>query len=165
MGNLRDELLKAKLVSEKDVQKAKRDEFKKKEEVGRRAVEDQKKKESETKEASARARRDEDRRREADRQRNEKERQTKFQARDIARKAALGKDKVGGTRRFYFIARDRRVPFLELSQEAALDLEHGKLAIVEVEGRKRDIIDWVVVPREAAQRVQALDAEAVRFLN
>ncbi len=165
MGSLRDELFKAKLVSDKDVSKARRDEHQEKKELGRKTVEEQKRKEQEAREAEARARREEDKRREQSRRAEESKKESRFKVRDLARGAALPSARTGGTRRFYFVARSNLVPYLEVSQETGLDLEHGRLAIVEVEGKRRDRVDFVIVPRDAAERIQALDAEAVRFLN
>lgn len=165
MGSLRDELFKAKLVTDKDLSKARRDEHQEKKELGRKAIEDQKRKEQETREAEARTRREDDKRREQSRRADESKKESRFKVRDIARSAALPSARAGGTRRFYFVARSNLVPFLEVSQETGLELEHGRLAIVEVEGKKRDRTDFMIVPRDAAERIHALEADAVRFWN
>jgi RNA recognition motif-containing protein len=68
-----------------------------------------------------------------------------------------------GARRFYFVARDNRIPFLDLSEELTGRLEKGLAAIVEVPGE--GIEDYTIVPRVVAQRMKSVDPESVRFLN
>lgn len=68
----------------------------------------------------------------------------------------------GGLRRWYFVARDGRVPFLEVSDEVARRLERGEVAIVEVPDQARE--EFVIVPRRLAVRIQALAPDLVRCL-
>jgi RNA recognition motif-containing protein len=68
-----------------------------------------------------------------------------------------------GARRFYFVARDNRIPFLDLSDELASRLEKGLAAIVEIPAQGID--DYTIVPRAVAQQMRSVDPELVRFLN
>ncbi len=68
-----------------------------------------------------------------------------------------------GARRFYFVTRDKRIPFLDLSDELTGRLEKGQAAIVEVPGSEED--DYTIVPRSVALQMQTIDPESVRFLN
>jgi RNA recognition motif-containing protein len=68
-----------------------------------------------------------------------------------------------GARRFYFVTRDNRIPFLDLSDELVSRLEKGMAAIVELPGE--DIDEYTVVPRAVARQMQSVDPESVRFLN
>ena len=66
-------------------------------------------------------------------------------------------------RRFYFVTRENKIPFLDLSDELTGRLEKGQAAIVEVPGD--DVVDYTIVPRAVARRMQSVDPESVRFLN
>lgn len=68
-----------------------------------------------------------------------------------------------GARRFYFVTRDNKIPFLDLSEELTSRLEKGMAAIVELPGERID--EYTVVPRAVARQMQSLDPESVRFLN
>jgi RNA recognition motif-containing protein len=68
-----------------------------------------------------------------------------------------------GARRFYFVTRDNKIPFLDLSDELTGRLEKGQAAIVEIPG---DVVDdYTIVPRAVARQMQSVDPESVRFLN
>jgi RNA recognition motif-containing protein len=68
-----------------------------------------------------------------------------------------------GSRRFYFVTRENKIPFLDLSDELTGRLEKGQAAIVEVPGD--DVVDYTIVPRAVARRMQSIDPESVRFMN
>jgi RNA recognition motif-containing protein len=68
-----------------------------------------------------------------------------------------------GSRRFYFVTRENKIPFLDLSDELTGRLEKGQAAIVELPGD--DAVDYTIVPRAVARRMQSVDPESVRFLN
>jgi RNA recognition motif-containing protein len=68
-----------------------------------------------------------------------------------------------GARRFYFVTRDDRIPFLDISEELTGRLEKGLAAIVEVPG---DVVEeYTIVPRAVARQMKSVDPESVRFLN
>ncbi len=69
-----------------------------------------------------------------------------------------------GARRFYFVTRENKIPFLDLSDELAGRLERGQAAIVEVPG-DGGVDDFTVVPRAVAETMRSVDPESVRFLN
>jgi len=68
-----------------------------------------------------------------------------------------------GARRFYFVTRENKIPFLDLSDELTGRLEKGQAAIVEVPGD--DVVDYTIVPRAVARQMQTIDPESVRFMN
>ena len=163
MGSLRDELLKAKLLSEKDVQRLKHEQRVEKKTLGREGLELKKASEAAERKREEAERRERDRKRELERQETRAREELRFKLRDLALSGQL-RDGIAGTRRFYFVARNGRIPFLEVSQEAGKDLEDGRLAVVEVPA-KAGPTQHVLVPREIAERMAALEPESVRFLN
>jgi RNA recognition motif-containing protein len=82
--------------------------------------------------------------------------------REMALESSL-KETGFGARRFYFVTRENRIPFLDLSDELAGRLERGLAAIVEIPGDGVD--DYTVVPRAVAETMRSVDPESVRFLN
>jgi RNA recognition motif-containing protein len=68
-----------------------------------------------------------------------------------------------GARRFYFVTRKNKIPFLDLSDELTSRLEKGQAAIVELPGSEPD--EYTIVPRSVAQQMKSVDPESVRFLN
>ncbi len=80
----------------------------------------------------------------------------------MVEEASLKETGFGG-RRFYFVTRENKIPFLDLSDELTGRLEKGQAAIVEVPGSEVD--DYTIVPRAVARQLQTIDPDAVRFLN
>lgn len=69
----------------------------------------------------------------------------------------------GGQRRWFFVARDGRVPFLEVGDEAGRLLADGRAGICELplpDGRVRHVL---VGGEKNLQTIQSLDLELVRF--
>ena len=63
-----------------------------------------------------------------------------------------------GARRFYFVTRDNKIPFLDLSDELTSRLEKGQAAIVELPGNGVD--EYTVVPRAVAQQMKSVDPDS-----
>jgi RNA recognition motif-containing protein len=71
-----------------------------------------------------------------------------------------------GARRFYFVTRENKIPFLDLSDELTGRLEKGQAAIVEAPGEgDEEVVDYTIVPRAVARQMQTVDPESVRFMN
>jgi len=68
-----------------------------------------------------------------------------------------------GARRFYYVARDGRMPFLDISDDLTSRLEKGLAAVVEIPGDENGEV--TIVPRAIAQQMKSVDPESVRFLN
>jgi RNA recognition motif-containing protein len=90
------------------------------------------------------------------------EEEVKERIRKMVEEASL-KETGFGARRFYFVTRENKIPFLDLSDELTGRLEKGQAAIVEVPGD--DVDDYTIVPRAVARQMQTVDPESVRFLN
>lgn len=162
MGSLKDELLKKGLADDKRARQLAHDEKARRNKLGKGAVDEERRRAEEDRLAKERGRRETDRAREAER--------TKEQAAKTARAALVQmiKDRavtsgIRGPRRWHFVTRDRKAPFLEVSDEAGKQLEAGRLAICEIPGA--DPEQFVVVPGETALRVAETAPEYVRFHN
>ncbi len=70
----------------------------------------------------------------------------------------------GGSRRWFFVARDGRVLFMELADDVAGMLVSGSAGIVESLGEHRDA-HVVVSPERALTTLQGIDSGVVRFWN
>jgi RNA recognition motif-containing protein len=90
------------------------------------------------------------------------EEEVKERIRNMVEDASL-KETGFGARRFYFVTRENKIPFLDLSDELTGRLEKGQAAIVEVPGD--DVDDYTIVPRSVARQMQTVDPESVRFMN
>ncbi len=81
---------------------------------------------------------------------------------ELVRKSSL-KENGFGSRRFYFVTRENKIPFLDISDDLTSRLERGMAAIVEVPGQEAE--EFTVVPRAVAQRMKTIDPDAVLFFN
>ncbi|MDX9724553.1 MAG: DUF2058 family protein, partial [Myxococcota bacterium] len=70
-------------------------------------------------------------------------------------------DDAGGRRRFHFEAADGRISFLNVSEIIGLQLERGKVAIVQ---QPEDAELHVLVTRDAAIKVTEVEPQLLRFL-
>ena len=161
MGNLRDELLKAKVLSQKDNKRIAHEQRVERTEKGREGVE-----------AEQRRHQEEIRRLMEERKARTREAQARLdEERQVAQRRAQIVDLVrshaqkpgGGNRRFHFVTRSGAIPFVTVDMDAGRKLEAGQLAIVEDLSVDRET--FVFVERAVAQKVQDVDREAVRFLN
>jgi uncharacterized protein YaiL (DUF2058 family) len=69
-----------------------------------------------------------------------------------------------GARRFYFVARGGRLPFLDISDDLASRLANGMAAVVQLPG-EGGVEEYSVIPRGLALRLKAIDPQMVRFFN
>lgn len=163
MGNLFDELKKAKLVDEKRARRLaheKRVEHQEKggdkgldEEARARQAEFEKRRKAEAEES-----------RQKDRARQEKlrEKERRAELEQLVASRALGRD-AEGRQRWHFEAEGGSLPFLPVNAAVARRLEAGELGIVRDPGQDRP--SFVLVPRDLAQRLGREIPGSVRFLN
>ena len=155
-GDLRDQLLKAGVVSKKQARKAAHEKRTRAKKIGRDAVETERATDKERVEAEREANRAQDRERERQREAARTARQTPLKAAQIVESGRL-EGRIHGPRRFYFESRDGRVPFLEVSDETAGRLEVGRAALVESsEGA------LTIIQPDAAHKIVALDPKWLR---
>ena len=68
-----------------------------------------------------------------------------------------------GNRRFHFVDRSGQIPFLELGEETIRGLVNGTLAVAEACGASNG--EFAVVTADAARALELLDPNFVRFWN
>ncbi len=68
-----------------------------------------------------------------------------------------------GNRRFYFVDREGRIPFLELGDPSIRGLSGGELAIIEARGEGEN--EYALVTGETAVVLQTMDPAVIRFWN
>ena len=162
MQNLRDQLLKARLIDRKTKKQADREARTKRKKEGYEAV------------VAAEAERDEaferkladQRKRDRKRERQREEERRASEARHRLRQLVLGglvPDRREGPRRFYFVTRAGRIPSVQVTDELGRELEAGRVAIVEVPFEKRERFE--LVTRDTARRLGEDGAPLIRFWN
>ena len=158
-GSLGDQLLKMGLVDEKQVRQAQHEQRTSRKRKGRKAVESEKASRAE----AARARRDDARREDRARSLAENEVAASHEGQNRVQQIVVSgrvEGRTNGRRRFYFEARDGRVPLLELSDELVDGLEAGRVAVAEgPDGRV------TLIKRSAAERVDEIDGTWIRTWN
>jgi hypothetical protein len=162
MGSLKDELLRKGLADDRRARQMAHDEKARRNRIGKDAVDEERRRQEEERVAHERERRDADRRRELERQKDDAARTALLGAAQMLRDHALTRG-VRGPKRFHFVSRARKIPFLELSDDAARRLENGHLAICEIPGSRPE--EFVVVSADTAQRLRETAPEYVLFQN
>ncbi len=162
MKTLKDQLLKAKLVSKKQVRKVEHEQRKRKKELGREGIEREKARLREEQEEKERLRREEQRRQEQRRKDEEMARAGLQRIRSLVTGADLSKFG-SGPNSFYFKASNGTIPCLEVSGAMAERLETGRAVIVELPGERAP--EFFIVPPDVAEQVQRATPDAVRFWN
>lgn len=162
MSDLREQLLKAGLVTSRQVRQAKHDDRVHRKEVGQPGLEAeraaQERAEAERREAKRRA----DREREETQRRRAAEQQVaeRLQARI---RAGWIREATAGAKRFFFVTGGGRITYLDLSDGAARRLLAGTAAIVETRGAVRG--EFCVVDASAAQSLAREHPDVLHFWN
>lgn len=162
MADLRDALKNSGLISEKKARKIANEERARRKKLGGRGVDDEKQTRAREQTARESERRAADRAREQSRREEEERRASVAQVAQLLREHAVTRG-ASGPRRFHFVTRDRKIPFLEVAEEVGRGLESGRFAICDVPFATPE--DFVLVPAEIARKAQRTDPECVRFLN
>lgn len=166
MKSLKDQLLAKKIVDRKQVRRAEHEERLRRKSIGREGLEAEQRKAREAAKAKQRDTRLRDKeresRRQAERQAREEEGRQAVRVEDLVASGAV-REGIEGEQRFFFKARSGRVPSLNVSEAIESRLISGKAAIVEVS--EGPTARWVIVGRATADKILAIDPEAVRFLN
>jgi hypothetical protein len=161
MSDLRDELRKAGLISDKQARQAKHKERMHATEVGHDGLTEEKRREQEQRRSERQAQREADRRRE--KERAKKKNGAPDQKLQQVIRSGWIRDATIGSRRFFFTTRTSKITYLDLSEPAARRLIAGKAAIVETEGATHG--RFCVVTDSAATVIRQLSGLLVRFYN
>jgi uncharacterized protein YaiL (DUF2058 family) len=162
MGNLRDELLKKGLTSDKRARAVLHEEQARQKKLGPELAAAERAEHEEAARIAAEERRAADRRLEEERRAHAAEDRASHRAESLIL-AGLIREGTSGNRRFYFVTREHTISFLELSDVAHRSLADGRAAVVESRGLVR--ADFCLVAAEQAAEIARLDAEQVRFWN
>ncbi len=162
MADIRDQLKKAGLLSEKQARQAKHQERLHATAVGHSGLEAERRAEEERALAEAAARKEADRRRAEEERRREREEAASMRLGQLIRGGWI-RDATAGARRFFFAADGGRIHFLDLSDIAARKLATGAAAIVETKGLVRG--EYCVINERAAVEISRLHPEIVRFFS
>jgi hypothetical protein len=160
MSDLREELRKAGLASEKQIRQAKHQERVHASQVGHKGLEAERSAEEERLRAETRARRLADQAREEERRRKEKEEATEGRLAQVIRGGWV-RDATAGSRRFFFVTRSGRISYLDLTDVAVRRIAGGRAAIVETCGHVRG--EYCVVNDRAASELAKLRPDAILF--
>jgi len=159
MGSLQEELMKARLVDKKQRKKAAHEKRVHQSKVGREGLEKEKQEKELRLLAQAEEKRTKDRELDTARQRAREAEGGENRLKSLISGAML-QGGTGGARRFCYVNRRNRIPFLEVNDDVARRLTRGELAIIETENGKVGL-----VPGNAAREIAELDSEIVRFWN
>lgn len=162
MQDLRSQLMKAGLIDKKAKQHADRQARTDDRRKGADAAAREEEERRERFEGRRDEQRDADRRRERQRQADRAAQEERFRLRDLVRQGAVREGRAG-RRRFYFVTRAGRIPFVEIGEELGLALEAGRAAILEVPLAVRE--EFEIVGRATAEKVSAALPELVLFWN
>lgn len=160
MGNLRDELVRKGLMDDKRARQMAHEEKARRHRTGHEAVAQEKQQQDTERRAKVEARREEDRRRETGRLQQQHQQQETLRLAQLLRDNAL-REGVRGSRRFHFVTSERKIPFMDLSEEMVHRLETGQAAICAVPGPSGT--DFLLVTAETARRALEIDKEAILF--
>ncbi len=162
MQNLRDQLLKAGVIDKKKKQHADREAKTEQRRKGARTVAAEEKERAAAHERKREEQRREARARDQDRARERAGHEALHRLRDLIQ-AGMVRQGLRGGRRFHFVTRHGRIPSLSISEELALQLERGAVAIVEIPLEKGEV--FAVVERATAERVRESHPDYVLFAN
>jgi hypothetical protein len=160
MGDLKDQLRKSGLVSDKRAKQVAHEERSRKKKLGRDATAREKEQQEAARREREKARRESDRQREQQRQQQEQAAEEQHRLAQLVESNAM-RSGVRGPRRFHFVTRERSIPFLAINEQTAELLQRGHAAICEVPDTHPS--EFVVIPNEAADRVRGLAPELIRF--
>jgi uncharacterized protein YaiL (DUF2058 family) len=163
MQNLREQLLKAGMVTKEQKQRTDQEKRRQRKQHGKGKRDDTTQaQQRQAYEAKLAAQRAADRERAAAQRVAAEAKETRLQIRHIIEYWKVPEEP-GGTRRWYFVTRDQTIKYLYVSAPLAERLEAGELAIVERPDEQET--PYVLIEHEAAEQIGRLDPQYVRFHN
>jgi uncharacterized protein YaiL (DUF2058 family) len=162
MSDLRDQLRKAGLVSEKQLRQAKHKDRVHASQVGHEGLIEERRRSDDRQRSEKKARKEADRQRERERQKREGEAAAAHRLEQVVQSGWIREATIG-SRRFFFVTRNGRISCLDLSEPASRRLLSGTAAIVEATEAIPG--DYCVVVDRAAREIAELRRELIRFWN
>lgn len=162
MGNLRDELIKKGVVSGRRAQQLAHEDRSLKRRQGKSEAARQQRQAEEERSNRERDRRLADRERESERRAARETAEKRHALAQMIAEHALD-SRFRGSRRFFFISREKTLPHLELSDAGARGLEEGRLTICELPDSRPQ--RFVLLDAADARRVAELDDRWILFQN
>lgn len=155
--SLKEELLKAKLISKKQLKQVEHEQRIERKQLGKEGLQEKEKARQQEIEKKIEEQKKEN---QALAQKQKEERSEKEKSARIEEIIQLGKldDTYHGTKKFYFIAQDGKIPWLMVNDRTAERLERGSYAIIEYPPR-----EFVLVHKSCADKLYSLEQNIVRF--
>ncbi len=162
MADLRDALRRSGVVDPKTARRLAHEEAARKKKLGAAGVDAERALTDEERRLRDEKRRDADRDRERKRAVEDERRAAVHRLARLIEDRALTEG-VAGSIRFHFVTREKKIPFLDVSEKTAEALTAGDLAICEIPGSVPE--RFALVPADVARKVQESDQTHVLFLN
>jgi uncharacterized protein YaiL (DUF2058 family) len=158
--SLKDELYKAKLINKKQVRQLEHEDRVEKKKLGKEGMKEKEEKRLHAieEQQEEQKKRDQSLAKEQKQQMTEKERQARIE--DIISNGKIAEGSAGN-RKFYFVAKNGKIPFLFVTDRLVEDLQRGVAAIVEYGGS--GLGEFVIVNAPSAQKIHALAPDMIRF--
>lgn len=161
--SIKDEFLKAKLITKKDVKQLEHESRVEKKRLGTeglQAQEQQRQKELQQKLDEQKLRDQQLARQQAQERLDKEKERNKVNIEELIKNAEMDDH---GPRKFFFITRNKKIPYISVSDGMGEKLERGIAAIVEYPTPIGS--DFAIVNRQCAEKLSEIDPEAVRFFN
>lgn len=154
--SLKDQLLKANLVSKKDLKKMKHKERVEKKKLGKDGVEKEKQKNLQAVEDKRREqkKKDQEKSKQAEVFKEQKAREKQVQK--LIREGALSVN-LSGRRKYYFVTSEKKIAFLNIDDKLADQLQYGKVVILEVFEEN----SFIVVNKSVASQIEKVRADMI----
>lgn len=162
MGDMRDAMKKAGLVSEKDVRQSKHQQRVKRKNLGEEGLTEERRRKDEAFGAELARKRAADQRLAKERESEREVTTEQAKLTSLLREGNL-LAREGGARRFYFECPGGQICFLDVSPNLARQLAQGEAAIVDCEGVLKG--DFIAVPGKVANELKHLAAERILSWN
>ena len=154
--SLKDELLKAKLISKKDLSRIEHEKRVEKKQLGKDGLKEKKKNKDKELQAKQREKQEKDKQIAQEKKQQQQEKDKKKRIEKIIEKGIVSDN---GPRKFYFIDKDNKIPFLMVSDDMSRKLTDGKAAIIQ---KNRD---FFIIDRESAEKLYKEKIDCLLFYN
>jgi len=155
--SLKDELLKANLISKKRLKQIAHEQRVEKKKLGQDGVKEKQRKRQQELNQKRKARQEQDKQRAQEKKQEQLRKQRMAQIHDIVEHGKITEG-MHGHRKFYFVAQSGKIPFLMIGEDLAEKLGKGLVSIVE-----HPVDEFCVVAKKVSEKLKTLDENVVRF--